>query len=152
MATFNLNVNGAAYTVEAEPDMPLLWALRDLLNLTGTKFGCGIGVCAACTVIVDGEAVRSCITPVSGSADGKITTIEGLSPDGTHALQQAWIAESVSQCGYCQPGMIMASAALLDKTPRPSDVEIDEELSENLCRCGTYLRIRRAVHRAAEGG
>ncbi len=152
MATFNLNVNGDAHTVEAEPDMPLLWVLRDLLNFTGTKFGCGIGVCAACTVIVDGEAVRSCITPVSGSADGKITTIEGLSPDGTHALQQAWIAESVSQCGYCQPGMIMATAALLDKTPRLSDVEIDEALSENLCRCGTYLRIRRAVHRAAEGG
>jgi isoquinoline 1-oxidoreductase subunit alpha len=152
MATFNLNVNGITQTVEAEPDMPLLWVLRDLLNLTGTKFGCGIGVCAVCTVIADGEPVRSCITPVSESADRIITTIEGLSPDGTHAVQQAWISESVSQCGYCQPGMIMATAALLDKTPRPSDDEIDAALSEHLCRCGTYLRIRRAVHRAAEGG
>ena len=152
MATFNLNVNGAAHTVEAEPDMPLLWVLRDLLNLTGTKFGCGIGVCGACTVIVDGEVIRSCITPVSVSTDRNISTIEGLSSDGTHAIQQAWIAESVSQCGYCQPGIIMTTAALLEKTPRPSDDEIDAALSENLCRCGTYLRIRRAVHRAAEAG
>ena len=152
MATFNLNVNGAAHTVEAEPDMPLLWVLRDLLNLTGTKFGCGIGVCGACTVIVDGEVIRSCITPVSESTDRNISTIEGLSSDGTHAIQQAWIAESVSQCGYCQPGIIMTTAALLEKTPRPSDDEIDAALSENLCRCGTYLRIRRAVHRAAEAG
>lgn len=152
MATFNLTVNGAAHTVEAEPDMPLLWVLRDLLNLTGTKFGCGIGICAACTVIVDGEAIRSCVTPVYASAARPITTIEGLSTDGQHAVQKAWIAESVSQCGYCQPGMIMTTAALLDKNPRPSDAEIDEALSENLCRCGTYLRIRRAVHRAAEGG
>ncbi len=152
MATFNLNVNGAAHTVEAEPHMPLLWVLRDLLNLTGTKFGCGIGVCGACTVIVDGEVIRSCITPVSESTDRSISTIEGLSSDGTHAIQQAWIAESVSQCGYCQPGMLMTTAALLETTPRPSDDEIDAALSENLCRCGTYLRIRRAVHRAAEGG
>lgn len=152
MATFNLNVNGAARTVEAEPDMPLLWVLRDLLNLTGTKFGCGIGVCGACTVIVDGEVIRSCIVPVSESTDRNISTIEGLSSDGTHAIQQAWIAESVSQCGYCQPGMLMTTAALLEKIPRPSDDEIDAALSENLCRCGTYLRIRRAVHRAAEGG
>lgn len=152
MATFNLNVNGAAHTVEAEPHMPLLWVLRDLLNLTGTKFGCGIGVCGACTVIVDGEVIRSCIVPVSESTDRNISTIEGLSSDGTHAIQQAWIAESVSQCGYCQPGMLMTTAALLEKIPRPSDDEIDAALSENLCRCGTYLRIRRAVHRAAEGG
>ena len=152
MATFNLNVNGVAHAVEAEPDMPLLWVLRDLLNLTGTKFGCGIGVCAACTVIVDGEAVRSCISSLSKNADRTITTIEGLSPDGNHTIQQAWIADSVSQCGYCQPGIIMATAALLDGNPRPSDEEIDEALSDHLCRCGTYLRIRRAVHRAAEGG
>ena len=152
MATFNLTVNDVTNLVEAEPDMPLLWVLRDLLNLTGTKFGCGIGACGACTVIVDGEARRSCITPVSENEHRAITTIEGLSKDGTHVIQQAWIAESVSQCGYCQPGMIMATAALLNKTPRPSDAEIDEALSDNLCRCGTYLRIRRAVHRAAEGG
>ena len=152
MATFNLNVNGDAHTVEAEPDMPLLWVLRDLLNLTGTKFGCGIGGCGACTVIVDGEVIRSCITPVSESTDRSISTIEGLSSDGKHAIQQAWIAEAVSQCGYCQPGIIMTTAALLETTPRPSDDEIDAALSENLCRCGTYLRIRRAVHRAAEGG
>jgi aerobic-type carbon monoxide dehydrogenase small subunit (CoxS/CutS family) len=152
MATFNLNVNGVAYTVESEPAMPLLWVLRDLLNLTGTKFGCGIGVCAACTVLVDGEPVRSCIAPISEITNQPVTTIEGLSPDGTHVLQQAWISESVSQCGYCQPAMIMTAAALLNQTPRPSDAEIDETLSPNLCRCGTYKRIRRAVHRAAEGG
>jgi aerobic-type carbon monoxide dehydrogenase small subunit (CoxS/CutS family) len=151
MATFSLNINGNIQTIEAEPDMPLLWVLRDLLNLTGTKFGCGIGVCGACTVIVDGEARRSCIMPVSENEDRAITTIEGLSTDGKHSIQQAWMTESVSQCGYCQPGMIMATAALLDKNPHPSDAEIDETLSDNLCRCGTYLRIRRAVHRAAEG-
>jgi aerobic-type carbon monoxide dehydrogenase small subunit (CoxS/CutS family) len=152
MATFDLNVNGLTYTVEAESEMPLLWALRDLLNLTGTKFGCGIGLCGACTVILNGEAIRSCIVPLSESAEKSITTIEGLSLDGTHAIQLAWIAEAVSQCGYCQPGMIMTTAALLDKTPRPSDAEINEAFKDSLCRCGTYLRIRRAVHRAAEGG
>jgi isoquinoline 1-oxidoreductase alpha subunit len=151
MATFTLEVNGVVHTVEAEPEMPLLWVLRDLLGLTGTKFGCGTGLCGACTVIVDGEAVRSCITPVS-AVDAVITTIEGLSPDAAHAVQQAWLAESVSQCGYCQPGMIMTAAALLDKTPRPSDTDIDAAFENSLCRCGTYLRIRRAVHRVAQGG
>ena len=152
MATFSLKINGNVQTIEAEPGMPLLWVLRDLLNLTGTKFGCGIGVCGACTVLIDGEAIRSCIAPVSENESKVITTIEGISTEGTHAIQQAWMAESVSQCGYCQTGMIMATAALLGKTPRPSDTEIDEALSDNLCRCGTYLRVRRAVHRAAEGG
>lgn len=152
MATFNLSVNGVSQTVEAQPDMPLLWVLRDLLNLTGTKFGCGIGACAACTILLDGEAARSCLIPISTGADKTITTIEGLSPDGGHAVQKGWLAESVSQCGYCQPGMILTAAALLDKTPRPSDPEIDAAFEDHLCRCGTYLRIRRAVHRAAEGG
>lgn len=152
MATFSLTINGNVQTIEAEAGMPLLWVLRDLLNLTGTKFGCGIGVCGACTVLIDGEAIRSCITSVSENENKEITTIEGLSTDGSHPIQQAWMAQSVSQCGYCQTGMIMATAALLDKNPRPSDAEIDEALSDNLCRCGTYLRIRRAVHRAAEGG
>lgn len=152
MAIFTLEVNGVAHTVDAEPEMPLLWALRDLLGLTGTKFGCGTGQCGACTVLVEGEAVRSCITTVESSADQSITTIEGLSADGTHAVQQAWLAESVSQCGYCQAGMILTAAALLDKSPRPSDPEIDAAFENCLCRCGTYQRIRRAVHRAAEGG
>ena len=152
MSTFNLNVNGSIATVEAEPNMPLLWALRDLLNLTGTKFGCGVGLCGACTVLVNGEATRSCITPLSAITDKPITTIEGLFFDGTHAVQQAWIAEAVSQCGYCQTGMIMTTHALLDKTPHPSDAEIDTAFENHLCRCGTYLRIRRAVHRVAEGG
>lgn len=152
MATFTLEVNDVAHIVDAEPEMPLLWALRDLLNLTGTKFGCGTGLCGAYTVIVEGEAVRSCITTVADSADRPITTIEGLSPDGMHATQQAWLAESVSQCGYCQPGMIMTAAALLERSPRPSDSEIDAAFENCLCRCGTYQRIRRAVHRAAEGG
>jgi isoquinoline 1-oxidoreductase alpha subunit len=152
MATFTLEVNGVAHIVDAEPEMPMLWALRDLLNLTGTKFGCGTGLCGACTVLVEGEAVRSCMTTVESGADKAITTIEGLSPDGMHAVQQAWLAESVSQCGYCQPGMIMTAAALLEKSPRPSDPEIDAAFENCLCRCGTYQRIRRAVHRAAEGG
>lgn len=152
MATFNLLVNGESVSVDAEPNMPLLWVLRDLLNLTGTKFGCGIGLCAACTILIDGDIVPSCMMPVSAAADREIRTIEGLSPDGKHAIQQAWISESVSQCGYCQPGMIMTTAALLEKNPRPSDPDIDAAFENHLCRCGTYLRIRRAVHRAAEGG
>jgi isoquinoline 1-oxidoreductase alpha subunit len=152
MATWTLSVNGATHTVDADPNMPLLWVLRDLLNLTGTKFGCGIGLCAACTVLMDGEAVRSCTTPVSQSADHAIVTIEGLSPDGGHPVQQAWLAEAVPQCGYCQPGKILTTVALLNRNPHPSDAEIDEAFEDNLCRCGTYLRIRRAIHRAAEGG
>jgi len=152
MASFNLTVNGAIVTVEAESNMPLLWVLRDLLNLTGTKFGCGVGLCGACTVLVNGESTRSCITPLSAIADIPITTIEGLSIDGKHPVQQAWIAESVSQCGYCQTGNLMNTVALLDKNPQPSDIEIDTAFENHLCRCGTYLRIRRAVHRAAEGG
>jgi isoquinoline 1-oxidoreductase alpha subunit len=152
MATFTLEVNGVPQTVTAEPDMPLLWVLRDLLNLTGTKFGCGVGMCGACTVLIDGEASRSCITPVSTIGDKSITTIEGLSPDGNHPLQQAWLREAVSQCGYCQPGKLMTAAALLEKNPHPSDEQIDAAFQDNLCRCGTYLRIRRAIHRAEAGG
>ncbi|MBL8062226.1 MAG: (2Fe-2S)-binding protein [Anaerolineales bacterium] len=152
MATFILSVNGVDHTVEANPNMPLLWALRDLLNLTGTKYGCGIGMCGSCTVLMDGNAVRSCILPVSASADRAIITIEGFSTDGLHKVQQAWLAESVSQCGYCQPGKILTAAALLDKNPHPTTAEIDSAFENNLCRCGTYLRIRRAVQRAAEGG
>lgn len=151
MATFNLTVNGESRTVDAEPGMPLLWALRDLLNLTGTKFGCGIGMCAACTILMDGVAVQSCLVPIAQGVDREIITIEGLSPDGEHPVQQAWMAESVSQCGYCQPGMIMTTAALLDKNPSPTDPEIDAAFENHLCRCGTYQRIRRAIHRAATG-
>lgn len=152
MAAFNLIVNGVSLTVDAETEMPLLWVLRDLLNLTGTKFGCGVGMCAACTILMDGIAVQSCLVPISQGVGREITTIEGLSPAGEHPIQQAWMAESVSQCGYCQPGMILTAAALLEKNPRPSDAEIDTAFDDHLCRCGTYLRIRRAVRRAAEGG
>ena len=152
MATWTLTVNNTPQTVEAEPDMPLLWVLRDLLNLTGTKFGCGIGMCASCTVLLDGEAIRSCVTPISSVRAQTVTTIEGLSPEGKHPVQQAWLAESVSQCGYCQPGKIMTAVALLEANPQPSQAEIDEAFSDNLCRCGTYLRIRRAIQRAAAGG
>ncbi len=152
MATLTLSVNGVALAVNAEPNMPLLWVLRDLLNLTGTKFGCGVGMCAACTVLINGEATRSCITPVSAVGDKTITTIEGLSTDDKHPVQEAWLDEAVAQCGYCQPGKIMTAVALLDKNPHPSDAEIDEAFENNLCRCGTYLRIRRAIHRAEAGG
>lgn len=151
MATFTLSVNGAQHNVEAEPNMPLLWVLRDLLNMTGTKFGCGAGLCGACTVLVDNKATRSCITVISQITDRSITTIEGLSADGEHPIQQAWLAEAVPQCGYCQPGKIMNTAGLLNENPHPTDAEIDEAFNDHLCRCGTYLRIRRAVHRAAEG-
>ncbi len=151
MTILSLTVNGVARTVEAEPDMPLLWVLRDLLSLTGTKFGCGIGMCGACTVLVDGKALRSCVTPVSAGADRAITTIEGLSADGKHPVQEAWLAEAVSQCGYCQTGQIMTAAALLNRTPQPTDAEIETAFAKTLCRCGTYQRIRRAIHRAAAG-
>ena len=142
-------VNGKKYQVDIDSDTPLLWALRENLGLTGTKFGCGIAQCGACTVHVDGQPIRSCITPV-GSVKGKrITTIEGLSANGSHPLQKAWIAEEVPQCGYCQSGQIMSAAALLAAKPKPSDADIDAAMSGNICRCGTYQRIRRAIHRAA---
>jgi isoquinoline 1-oxidoreductase subunit alpha len=146
---YKLNVNGRLKTVDVEPDTPLLWVLRDVLNLHGTKFGCGIGQCGACTVHLAGQAVRSCLTPVSAAANQKITTIEGLSPDGSHPLQQAWREVDVPQCGYCQAGQIMSAAALLAKHPNPTDSDIDEAMNGNLCRCGTYVRIRQAIHKAA---
>ena len=145
-----LNVNGKDHDVTAPDDMPLLWVLRDILGLTGTKFGCGMAQCGACTVHLDGQAVRSCVLPVSGVQGRAVKTIEGLSAQGLNAIQRAWIEEDVVQCGYCQPGQIMAAAALLAARPKPSDADIDNALSANLCRCGTYLRIRAAVKRAAE--
>jgi len=144
-----LNINGQSRSTNADPSMPLLWVLRDELNLTGTKFGCGVAACGACTVHVDGQPVRSCVMPVSAVASQRIRTIESLgTPDKPHPLQAAWIAEQVPQCGYCQSGMLMAAAALLDKKPQPSDADIDAAMS-NLCRCGTYQRVRAAIHRAA---
>jgi isoquinoline 1-oxidoreductase subunit alpha len=148
--TFTLN--GAPQNVDVSPEMPLLWVLRDTLNMTGTKFGCGMALCGACTVHVNGEATRSCITPVSSVAGKTITTIEGLSPDGTHPVQEAWVAEDVPQCGYCQSGQIMSAVALLAKKSNPTDADIDEAMSGNICRCGTYQRIRKAIHRAATAG
>jgi isoquinoline 1-oxidoreductase subunit alpha len=144
-----LTVNGAEREVTAPADMPLLWVLRDLLGLTGTKFGCGVAQCGACTVHLDGAPLRSCVTPVSAVGDRKITTIEGLSPEGNHPVQRAWAELDVVQCGYCQSGQIMAAAALLEAKPDPSDADIDAALSGNICRCGTYQRIRAAVHHAA---
>jgi len=144
-----LNVNGAAHEVHAPDDMPLLWVLRDLLGFTGVKFGCGMAQCGACTVHLDGQAIRSCVTPVSAVTGRRITTIEGLSPDGSHPVQQAWAEIDVVQCGYCQSGQIMSAAALLTENPSPSDADIDIALAGNICRCGTYQRIREAVHRAA---
>jgi isoquinoline 1-oxidoreductase alpha subunit len=145
-----LIVNGSTHEVDAPADMPLLWVLRDLMGMTGTKFGCGIAQCGACTVHVDGAPLRSCVTPVEAVAGKKITTIGGLSADGSHPVQKAWAELDVVQCGYCQSGQIMSAAALLTKVPTPSDADIDQALSGNLCRCGTYPRIRAAVHRAAE--
>ena len=145
-----LHVNGTEHEVDAPPDMPLLWVLRDLLGLTGTKFGCGIAQCGACTVHVDGQPRRSCVTPVETVAGKPITTIEGLSADGSHPVQRAWAELDVVQCGYCQSGQIMTTVALLAQVPAPSDEDIDRALSGNLCRCGTYQRIRAAVHRAAD--
>jgi isoquinoline 1-oxidoreductase alpha subunit len=144
-----LQINGKPVTVEAEAEMPLLWVLRDLLGMTGTKFGCGVAACGACTVRVDGQAMRSCVTPAAGVAGKKIQTIEGLgAPGKPHVLQSAWIAEQVPQCGYCQSGMLMAAAALLEKTPKPTDPQIDEAIT-NICRCGTYQRVKAAIKRAA---
>jgi len=151
MASTTLRINGKERTVNVAPETPLLWVLRDTLQLTGTKFGCGAGLCGACTVHLDGEAARSCATPVSQASGKNITTIEGLSANALHPLQQAWIAEQVPQCGYCQAGQIMAAAALLERIPQPSDEQITQAMNGNLCRCGTYDRIRRAIHRAAGG-
>jgi len=145
----SLTVNGKPYNVDVVPDMPLLWVIRDVIGLTGTKFGCGLSQCGACTVHLDGVAVRSCGTPASVAAGKKVTTIEGLSPNSSHALQIAWIAEQVPQCGYCQSGQIMSAAALLAKTPKPTDAQIDTAMTGNICRCGTYQRIHRAIKRAA---
>src|SRR5262249_53919725 len=149
MPDITLRVNGSERKVNVSPDTPLLWVLRDTLQLTGTKFGCGAGLCGACTVHVDGSAIRSCSTPVSQVQGKNITTIEGLSANGLHAVQQAWIAEQVPQCGYCQTGQIMSAVALLAKNPSPTDVDVDRFMAGNLCRCGTYQRIRTAIHRAA---
>jgi isoquinoline 1-oxidoreductase alpha subunit len=145
-----LNVNNRTMDTDAAPDTPLLWVLRDHLGMTGTKFGCGMALCGACTVHLDGAAVRSCVLPLSAVADRAITTIEGLSPNRSHAVQKAWLEIDVPQCGYCQSGQIMSAAALLHRNPNPSDVEIDAAMSGNLCRCGTYPRIRKAIHRAAQ--
>lgn len=145
-----LQVNGSPRTLDVEPDMPLLWALRDVLGLKGSKFGCGMGLCGACTVHLDGQPIRACVTPVASVGNGKITTIEGLSPDGGHPLQRAWVEHDVPQCGYCQSGQIMSACALLNVTPQPTDAEIDAAMSGNICRCGTYSRIRAAIHTAAK--
>ena len=148
MATFALTVNGKLRQIDVAPDMPLLWAIREQLALTGTKFGCGIAQCGACTVHINGQAVRSCVTPISTIDGAEITSIEGLSPDSRHPVQQAWLTEQVPQCGYCQSGQIMATVAYLKTNPNPTDADIDANLT-NICRCGTYERLRRAVHRAA---
>lgn len=144
-----LNVNGSSRLVDVDPGTPLLWVLRDELGLTGTKYGCGVGVCGACVVQVAGEPVRSCITPVADLGSSEILTIEGLSPCGDHPVQRAWLAEDVAQCGYCQPAQMLCAAALLARSPRPDDEEIDEAMRDVVCRCGTYVRIRAAIHRAA---
>jgi isoquinoline 1-oxidoreductase subunit alpha len=146
--SFKLIVNGQSTTVDVPGEMPLLWVIRDVLNLHGTKYGCGIALCGACTVHINGEAVRSCVTPISSVAGKKVTTIEGLSTDSKRPVQQAWIDEDVAQCGYCQAGQIMSAIALLAKHPNPSDAQIDAAMDGNICRCGTYLRIRQAIHKA----
>jgi len=151
MPSFSLRVNGLSKTVEVAADTPLLWVLRDSLALTGTKYGCGAGICGACSVHMNGTLTRSCITSIARAAGQEITTIEGLGANGLHPLQKAWIHDDVPQCGYCQSGQLMAAAALLKKTPHPSDAQITEFMSANICRCGTYERIRRAIHRAAGG-
>ena len=147
-----ITVNGQAREVNADPGMPLLWVLRDILGMTGTKYGCGIAQCGACTVHIDGEPMRSCSIPLSAVGTKAVTTIEGISPDGSHAVQQAWVELQVPQCGYCQSGQIMSATALLAKKPQPTDADIDQAMTGNICRCGTYQRIRAAIHRAAETG
>ena len=149
MATYALTVNGRAVQVTAEPDTPLLWVLRDALNMLGTKFGCGGGYCGACTVHLDGQPRRACMTPIQSVGPTRITTIEGLSSDGRHPVQRAWTEVDVAQCGYCQSGQIMSAAALLARTPNPSDEEVQAAMNGNICRCGTYMRVREAVRRAA---
>jgi len=149
MAQHSLRVNARLYRLEADPDMPLLWVLRDRLHLTGTKYGCGVGACGACTVLLDADAVRSCQVPLSSAEGHRVTTIEGLSRDGNHPCQRAWLEEDVAQCGYCQPGMILEAAALLSKTPAPSDAEVDTAFAGHVCRCGTWQRVRRAVQTAS---
>jgi len=149
MSKYRLNVNGSVHSVEAEDDMPLLWVIRDLVKLKGTKFGCGKGLCGACTVHLDGAAIRSCSFPVSAVGNSKLTTIEGISSDGPHIIQQVWDQLNVAQCGYCQPGQIMSALALLEKNKKPTDSDIDDEMSGNICRCGTYLRIKDAIKKAA---
>ena len=150
MASVQFTLNGTPQKIEAEPTMPLLWVLRDMLGMTGTKFGCGMALCGACTVHINGEAIRSCVTPILSVAGKKITTIEGLSADSSHPVQKAWLEIDVPQCGYCQSGQIMQAASLLTKNPKPSDTDIDEVMRGNICRCGTYQEIRKAIHRAAE--
>lgn len=150
MPSYQLNVNGKAASVDVPADMPLLWALRDVLDLTGTKYGCGVGSCGSCTVLIDGRAVKSCQYTAAAAVGKKITTIEGLSEDATHPIQQAWIELNVPQCGYCQAGQIMTTAALLKTTPNPTDAQIDAAMEGVVCRCGTYARIRKAIHKAAE--
>jgi isoquinoline 1-oxidoreductase subunit alpha len=145
-----IKINGVEHNIDADSQMPLLWAIRDIVGLTGTKFGCGVGACGACTVHMDGQAVRSCLTSLADAQGHEIITIEGLSPDGTHPVQRAWEANNVPQCGYCQPGQIMQAAALLKQTPKPTDEQIVDAMSGNICRCGTYLRIRQAIKSAAE--
>ena len=151
MTTTSLTINGKRQSVTALPDTPLMWILREDLKLTGTKFGCGVGQCGACMVHVDGKSVFSCLLPIKDMAGRSITTIEGLSPTTSHALQLAWIAEQVPQCGYCQSGQLMSAAALIARKPNPTDADIDTAMAGNICRCGTYQRIRRAIHRAAKG-
>ena len=152
MPSYRLTVNGRQQTVDVPADMPLLWVLRDTLNLKGTKFGCGVGACGACTVNIGNDARRACQTQISAVGNGAVTTIEGLSADGSHALQKAWMEVDVPQCGYCQAGQIMSANALLKRTPKPTDAEINSAMTGNICRCGTYLRIREAIHLAANGG
>jgi len=147
--SIQIRVNGVDRQLDVDPEMPLLWALRDVLGLTGTKYGCGQALCGACTIHLDGEVVRACVTPVRRAAGRAVTTIEGLSPDGSHPLQRAWVEQAVPQCGFCQAGQIMTAAALLAKKPKPTDVDIDQSLAGNLCRCGTYTRIRAAIKKAA---
>lgn len=151
MAIFNLNVNGKTQSVDVDPTTPMLWVLRDHLDLVGTKFGCGMAMCGACTIHIDGEATRSCVLPVSAAVDKKITTIEGLSENGDHPVQKAWLEHDVPQCGYCQAGQIMSAAALLKDNPTPTDADIDAAMNGNICRCGTYTRIKAAIKTAALG-